>query len=298
VTARAAAVLLAIAAACSGARAPATSSREKDARAPHATTHRGLYVEDTPAIVADDAQLASLVQFARDHAIERIVFYRLGDVLATPALEDRLAAAIQTLRAAGVTTIGAPIAGAQRLDTLAEYDERHPDARFDLLVTELEYWNRCGGRARDVDPEEVRACFAPMEALLDAMRAAADASTARGAPVRVAAYLGDPTAGEVRRIAARVDHVLLQYAVRSPVDAHARDSLRRRLASLAAAGVEVWPILYARGEVDMSAWLATNDLDATEAAFRADLAATPDLANVTIGGFQYFTYDALRGGGE
>jgi len=276
-------------------------SRATDAhpgRAADVAARRGLYIADTPALLGDETGAPALIRFARRDAIDRIVFYGLGTVFATPALETRLAALIVELRAAGVTAIGAPIAAASRVDEVLAYDRRHPEARFDLLVTELEYWNRCDRPATEA-ASVVRDCFAPMDELLAAMRAAAAAEAARGAPVRVGAYLGYPTAAEARRIAARADHVLLNYAVTTPsrphVHVHPRGGpSRQRLRWLADAGLEVWPIFYARGEVDMAGWLARHGLAAAEAAFRDDVAADPDLADVRIGGFQYFPYEALR----
>ena len=210
---------------------------------------------------------AALVRFVRANAIDRVVFYGLGRVLGAERSEARFAALVRDLRAAGVSTIGAPIAAASRVDAVVAYDRGHPEARIDLIVTELEYWHDCAG-------EGVRACFAPMDELLATMRITADRED-----LQVGAYLGYPTAAEARRIAARVDFVFLNYAVRAPGPWR-----RERLRDLA--GVEIWPIFYARGEVDMYAWLAAHGLDAAEAAFLAD-------AELPIGGFQYFSYEAM-----
>ena len=60
--------------------------------------------------------------------------------------------------------------------------------------------------------------------------------------------------------------------------------------------VEVWPIFYATGEVDMAAALRASGIDAAEARFRDDLAADPELGDQHVTGFVYFTLDAMPGG--
>jgi hypothetical protein len=171
---------------------------------------------------------------------------------------------------------------------LARLVEEHPRVWFDGLVTEHEYWNRVD-RAAALDE---------LLALLATMRAQAAAWTVDGRSPAIGAYLGYPTAAEARRLAAAVDFVFLDYSVRTPARAwhhvHGRGGpLRERFAWFARAGVDVWPIFYAAGEVDMQPALRAEGLAGAEARFREDLAADAELGERRVTGFVYFTVEAL-----
>jgi hypothetical protein len=158
-------------------------------------------------------------------------------------------------------------------------------ARFDALVTEHEFWNRT----------DRASAFAEIDALLVAMRAERFAWGASGA--RVGVYVGYPNVEETARLAALVDFVFANYSVTEPRRAwtatHAGVPLRDRFARFAKARVDVWPIFYAAGEVDMRSTLATSGLAAAEATFRRAQAGDAELRDTRIPGFVYFTIEAL-----
>lgn len=111
-------------------------------------------------------------------------------------------------------------------------------------------------------------------------------------------YLGYPTAAEAERLAHAIDFAFLDYSVRSAGGAwhhvHARHgSMRARFAALARSCVALWPIFYATGEVDMGAELARGGVDDADARFGADPNVDRELGGARLGGFVYFTFEAL-----
>jgi hypothetical protein len=237
-------------------------------------------VIDTVA-VARSAQRAEVAAQWKRLRIQQVALYGLGAAIA--ADEDALAAWLTSLRSDGMSLI-APVAGMDRLPVLADFVRRHPGLVFDTLVTEFEFWNA---------DDRTRA-FTELQALVNAMRAACERRC------RVGVYLGHPSAAEAAWIAGAVDVVYLDYSVPSPARAwphvHGRGGpLRERFLRFASAGVEVWPIFYARGEVDMADALRRDGLDAAEARFLADLRTDPEAWRWAdrLGGFIYFGHDAL-----
>jgi hypothetical protein len=245
-------------------------------------THaRAVYVLDTHAVLARSAQRAELAAQWKRLRIRQVALYGLG--VAIERDEDALVDWLISLRRDGIGLI-APVAGMDRLPVLTALLRRHPELKVDTLVTEFEFWNR-SDRDR---------AFTDFQALVKAMR-----TTCEGR-CRVGVYLGHPSADEAAWIAAAADVVYLDYSVASPARAwshvHGRGGpLRERFLRLASAGVEVWPIFYARGEVDMAAALRRDGLDAAEARFLADARADADGRRWLdrIGGFMYFGADAL-----
>lgn len=249
-----------------------------------------MYVSDAAgALDAGDA----LPDAADRLHIDRVVFYGLGEILGDPAQETRLAEMVAALQRRGVTSIGAPIAARSRIVEVLAYSRSHPKARIDVLISELEYWRDCPA---DPAPDDatLRPCFEPMDGLLDEMRKAATDELTAGRPMSVGVYVGYPSPGEAKRIAEVADFVVANYNVRTPDRAHEGHRRRNRLAALVAAKLEVWPILYARGDVHMRPWLDAYGLDAAEAAFRATL-DDPALPSPRLGGYQYFAFEAMAG---
>jgi hypothetical protein len=231
---------------------------------------------------------------------DRVVLYGLAPLLRDEAGAHALGALVQSLHAAGARTVGAPIANVRRLAEVLHAGEVDAAARLDELVTEDEYWNRCARSAVQAGDTERADCFAPFVDLVGQLREAAARAAAGGRRVRVGAYLGYPTPAEVRRLGGLLDFVLLDYPVRSPElgweHVHGKGGpLRDRFRWCAGAGLEIWPILYARGEVSIGPWLRSHGLAAAEDAFIG--AATRDqaftLSRSHLIGFQYFADDAL-----
>ena len=250
------------------------------------SSRRAAYLGD--AVVASSVEArARLVAVAGKQRITDVIPYKMAALLHSSATRAALAGWIDELHHHGIHVI-APVGGRDRIDALAVLIREHPATWLDGMVTELEFWNRANRPT----------AFADMLDLLGAMRALAGHAGRAGHPARVGAYLGYPTADEARQLAPAVDFVYLDYSVTSPALAwsHVRRGsgpLRTRFAWFSRAGVEVWPIFYATGEVDMAPALRSSGIDDVEAQFRKDLAADPELGDQHVTGFVYFTLDAL-----
>lgn len=247
---------------------------------------RTAYVRDGAALIASPAARAALIERFARHQLRGVAPYQLAPLLADADGRTRLAAWIDEVHRAGGQVI-VPVAGLDRVGALAQVIAEHPGTWLDGAVTEVEYWNQ---------PDRAGA-LAELLALLDAL-AAQGAALAPGHALRIGAYLGYPTAAEAAELAARLDFVHLDYSVASPRDAwthvHAKGGpLRDRYAWFAEAGVEVWPIFYATGEIDIAAALATLGMGGVEASFEADRAADPAYGRLAVTGFAYFTLEAV-----
>lgn len=272
-------VLAIVAAACSPGMGGELAS-------PRPQTPRAVYVADTPTLIADPTARARLTAAITARTYTEVIPYKLGALLGSVTSRAALAGWIAEIQDAG-GAVTAPIAGRDRLDAIAKLVAEQT-VHLDGLVTELEFWNR----------DDRTEAFAEMLALLDAMRAHTTDWAAPQKPLTISAYLGYPTTDEAAQLAGRVDRVLLNYSVRSPVEPWSEQSrrmvsLRRRFAMFAQLRVAIWPIFYANGEVDMGAALRSAGVVATEDAFREGLAGHPDLAGTPLPGFAYFTYEAM-----
>jgi hypothetical protein len=228
--------------------------------------------------VLDGPSSTRLLAFVEAHRMVEVALYGLAPLFGDSAGEARLASFINAARARGIE-VAAPVAGADRVDALIAYAANHPEAPFATWVTELEYWHDCETETG------LRPCYASLEDLL--VRMAAGAARVQPRP-RLAAYVGHPTPVEAEAIGRHVERVLVHHYGTDPVEAASR--LPDRSLDFGA-GVEVWPILYARGHVPMGEHLEAHGLDDTETAFRRALQQQrPEL---TLGGVQYFDFEAL-----
>ena len=278
------ALVIALVAACHRSPPPTPAAGPEPARA-----RRAVYVGDAAALLAAPAERARLTRLAASGRLTDVVPYRLGPLLSDAEGRARIAAWFDELRGAGAR-VTVPIAGEDRLRALDVLVAEHAALRIDGLVTELEYWNQT----------DRAGAFAALLELLGEMRRRAAAWQRAGDVVACGVYLGYPTAAEAERLAHAIDFAFLNYSVRSAGGAwhhvHARHgSMRARFAALALARgrVALWPIFYATGEVDMGAELARGGVDDAEARFRADLNADRELGGTRLGGFVYFTFEAL-----
>ncbi len=250
------------------------------------TTRRAVYVKDGASLLAEGPASTRLDRAITAGTVTDVIPYGLGPVLATRDGRARVARWVREVRRRGTRVI-VPIAGRDRVASLSRMIAEEPGVGFDGMVTELEYWNR---------PDRERA-LAELIALLADMR---DAATEWGrAPDRVpvGAYLGYPTPEEARKIAGHVDFVFLDYAIpdvgRAWTHVRGTTPLRDRFAWFASAGVAVWPILYAAGEVDMRASLARRGLPSVEAEFRIGLRNQRSIDERQLAGFVYFPLESL-----
>lgn len=252
-----------------------------------APARRGMYVRDAALLTTTPPSRVRLDRLLDQKAVTEVIPYNLGPLLATAVQREGVALWFDELHRHGARVI-IPIAARGRLADLGTMLAEHPATWIDGMVTELEFWNR---------PDRAVA-FDELLALLAEMRSFAQEHKhgARAMPVGV--YLGYPHEAESARLAAAIDFAYVDYSVDSPARAwswvHAKGGpLRQRYGWLAAAGVDVWPIFYAAGEVDMAASLRADGTGAAEARFRADLAADPDFSKLAPAGFVYFTFEAM-----
>lgn len=246
-----------------------------------------MYVRDAVLLTTTPPSRLRLDRLLDQKSVTDVVPYNLGPMLATAVQREGAALWLDELHRHGARVV-VPIAGAERLRELGALLAEHPATWIDGLVTEVEFWNR----------DDRTIAFEEMLALLGEMRGAAKFWQRAGRPIPVGAYLGYPDQMEAARLAMLIEFAYVDYSVDSPARAwgwvHAKGGpLRQRFAWLAGAGVEVWPIFYAAGEVDMSIALRTDGTGAAETRFRTDLAADPDYGKLAPAGFVYFTFEAM-----
>lgn len=265
---------------------------------------RAMYVADLATVIlGDPAKEDALVEFVESEAIDALIFYGLGQILAT-SREPEFVDLIDRLRDAGMTELGAPIAGASALVRVEAFNAAHPANHFDLVVTESEYWHDCTdppvGYSHECASCRV-SCFPPFLALLQATRELADREAKAGRAVAVGAYLGYPSVTEAEQIVALADRAYLNYTGESPAAAYTRayskwGAMRARLAAFAAPDpIEVWPIFYACGQANMGQWLGTHSRAEAEADFMTRLGVedVPFIHDIVVGGFAYFSYEGF-----
>ncbi len=246
-----------------------------------------MYVRDAVLLTSTPPSRARLDRLLDQKSVTEVIPYNLGPLLATIAQREGVALWIDELHRHGARVI-VPVAGHDRLRSLATLLAEHPTTWIDGMVTEVEFWNR---------PDRAIA-FEELIALVADMRISATLWRHGGRAMPIGVYLGYPDQAESTRLAAAIDFAYVDYSVDAPARAWGwvrgtADSLRQRFGRLASAGVDVWPIFYAAGEVDMLAALRADGTGAAEARFRADLAADPDFGRLAIAGFVYFTFEAM-----
>ncbi|MEO7092433.1 MAG: hypothetical protein ABI175_04225 [Polyangiales bacterium] len=252
-----------------------------------APARRGMYVRDAVLLTATPPSRARLDRLLDQRSVTEVIPYNLGPMLATIAQREGLALWIDELHRHGARVI-VPVAGHDRLRALATLFAEHPATWIDGMVTEVEFWNR----------SDRAIAFEELIALVADMRISATVWQHGGKKMPIGVYLGYPDQAESARLAAAIDFAYADYSVDAPARAwswvHAKGGpLRQRFAWLASAGVDVWPIFYAAGEVDMVAALRADGTGAAEARFRADLVADPDFGRLVTAGFVYFTFEAM-----
>lgn len=274
--------VLVVACACSSAPTPSAVPSPL-------TTHRPrwLYVEDVETRL-DDASVEALLLFCTEQHFTHVALYRTHVTL--PALEAPMRRAVARLHAAHLTVFA--VVGAVEEDPLVDVRRVRaylaaapPEARFDGVVTEYEFWQT--GKS-----------WATYEALLDGARALATDAP----PLTVATYLGWPDEAQARLIRERVDVVLLHAYRDDPSECG--EYLAPRLALFAdpARPVEIWPILSSERRDErrmdeehfMGPWFSAQPraraLDLAESIVGGDVDGT---AGIRIGGFAYYAYGRL-----
>jgi len=252
-----------------------------------APARRGMYVRDAQLLTTTPPSRDRLDRLLDKKQVSEVIPYNLGPLLVSANEREGVALWIDELHRHGARVI-VPVAGHDRLRALDAMLAEHPHTWIDGMVTEVEFWNR---------PDRTIA-FKELIALLADMRIQAALWQHGGRAMPVGVYLGYPTQVEAARLAAAIDFAYLDYSVTTPARAwgwvHATGGpLRQRFGWFASAGVEVWPIFYAAGEVDMAPALRADGTGAAEARFRADLAADPDFGKLATAGFVYFTFEAM-----
>jgi hypothetical protein len=235
-------------------------------------------------ILGDTTKEANALAFIGAHRIESLSLYDLGDILADPGLSVALLSFLDRAQAMGVVEVNAIGDATQGAwDAIAAMQASH--APFDGIVTEIEFWN-------------AGTTFQQFTDTVSYVRSLG-MKTRTGASVRVGAYIGWPTEGQVDAMLPLVDRLYVHVYVTSPDLAYAYGQTRFQYiaAGNAAQGtaVDVWPIFSAEGatwsagtEHFMGDWLSMHTLDEAEATFLTGWEGHPPGPGVRVTGFQYY----------
>ncbi len=237
-------------------------------------------------ILGDEANEERLLSFAAQHGVRALTLYNLISILADEAKAKQLAAFMAKARGRGIRKIEA-VGGASSgfWQQLAAFHQNN--ARFDGLVTEIEFWNDS-------------ASFETFLERLEAIRAL-DLRRADGEALPLAAYVGWFDAQQADLFIPKVDRVLIHAYVKNPKTAWRYVSQRARFIDAAnqahGAKVEIAPIFSAEGtewaagsEQFMGDWLAAGgSLEEAEHTFLLDRESESAL-QLRTSRMQYYSY--------
>lgn len=244
-------------------------------------------------VLGAPAKEAHLLERIRDHRFDRVALYNLHRILRSATATTALASLMIRMRAAGVQHIDAIGAVNRDWDRIGEHQRRvtDPDAEFDGLLTEIEFWNSGG--------------FADYRNALDYMRQLG-LTRASGAPLTISTYIGwlrdgegSTAADKAEAIASRADRVFVHCYVRDASTGYRYCRSRIRLLDATGHDVEVHPIFSAEGmmysagsEHFMGEWLANtaHPLNNAENLWLHGAAADATLTRDLVHGFVYYEY--------
>ncbi len=254
-------------------------------------------------ILGDPAKEASALAFIEANHINELAFYNLHVVLADPSLSGQLAAFVKSARLVGIERAHAIASSISGVDTVATYQAAmlatDPEASFDGLLTELEFWHTGG------DYGAYLALLDHMSsvALVDRFASPLIVSTYQGwlhnTPEATDAAYGcpSPSLGAasciVEAVSQRVDRVLLHVYTSTPLLATTYGDDRFMLYRQTDPAIELLPIFSHEGQAVsagsehfMGDWTCANAAEAlvgAESRFRAEAAFTVD-------GFAHYSY--------
>jgi hypothetical protein len=240
-------------------------------------------------ILGDAAKEQRVFDFVIEHGITSVALYNLYPIMGDPSLSDSLESFIARLRGAGVLLVNA--IGDTTLaawDRIADFQQSH--ARFDGMVTEIEFW--AGG--------------ATEQEFLDTLvyiRSLSMVAPGGGAPT-LSVYVGWVDEAQVTQMAPYIDRAYVHVYVDDPAQAYAYGSERVAMFAKANATVgtevDVWPIFSAEdhawaagGETFMGEWLADNGIEGGERELLEAWEAAP-VDGVELTGVQYYSYFFLE----
>jgi hypothetical protein len=234
-------------------------------------------------ILGDPVKEAKVLAFIGAHRIESLALYDLDTILNDGALAADLLSFLDRAAIEGVIDVNAVADSDQNMwNTIAAYQQQH--ARFDGVLTEIEFWNPGGPTFQDYTATLTYVRSLGMKAR-------------SGAPMRIASYIGWPDANQIDALVPLVDRLYVHVYVKSPNTAYAYG--QQRFQWIASANtrlhthVDVWPIFSAEGvmwsagtEQFMGDWLSTHTLDQAESALLAAWPTNP--AEPVISGIEYY----------
>jgi hypothetical protein len=227
-------------------------------------------------ILGDAAKEAALLSFASEHGIRSLALYDMYPILGDAGRRAALVSFMSRARAMGILRIEAiGGVGLETWDRIAAF--HRDDARFDGLVTEIEFWNES-------------ATLAQLTAVLDHVEPLA---------IPITVYVGWVEASDVQAIAHRIDRVYVHAYVNDPSTAWGYVDDRVLMFQAASPALEIWPIYSAEdtehaagSEHFMGEWLRDHSIEEAEATFMADYEASG--ATIAITGHQFYDYFFLE----
>jgi hypothetical protein len=239
-------------------------------------------------ILGDASKEDALLAYALAHEIRSLSLYNLYPILGDATLREQLAAFMARARGQGIMRFDAigdtALAGWDRIAAF------HADgARFDGLVTEIEFWNASATRDQ-------------LLSTLQYVRGLA-LQTPSGQPLPLAVYAGWFDGEDAAIIAPLIDRMYVHAYVNSAELAfgYVADRMALLEAENQAQGlsVEVWPIFSAEdtdwaagSEYFMGEWLSAHSLDEAELTMLSAYEGS-DLS-IPVTGHQYYEYFFLE----
>ncbi|MEM1323773.1 MAG: T9SS type A sorting domain-containing protein [Bacteroidota bacterium] len=243
----------------------------------HATTTRGLYVNDFKNIIGQEAREDSLLQFAYQQGVNYLLLYNLYHIdqeqfdLSNPLSAQPLAAFIEKAKARyGIVEVGAVGETASSFIKVDLYNASHPNPQqqIDVYNIEFEFWNRqlnqnyycptyLSPYGAGCSNEEVFAFY--YHELLQIK------NLAQTKGKKLETYIGKPTMEQCALIGQTCDRVLVHYYRKSDVYSDGASIYNynpHRLKALApeSGQLAILPIFSNRPS-HMGEWLESHDMD-------------------------------------
>ncbi|ALJ04754.1 hypothetical protein APS56_06275 [Pseudalgibacter alginicilyticus] len=273
----------------------------------NANTIRALYVDGFATILGDDLAENTLLLYAQNNGIEKLLLYELHLVNANHNLSYTstnyiLANFIHKAKTAyGILSIGAVAENAWFFTNVIDpYNNSRTDTneKIDIYNLEFEYWNDtgvnpggyyCNTYLGSVNyPCSNDGAFQFYLSTLDDMRTLAHNNSH---PITTEAYLGWPTTAQAQELGSHLDVLLLHAYVTNPNTSF--NYVKDRLINFANGTPNLnVSIIFSSEPNFMGDWLINNTMSEAENLFTTDW--INDSAtwsnNINLEGFTYFTY--------
>ena len=254
---------------------------------------RGMYLDKFNNYLGDQKLENQILNFAKNHGINSFALYSLNDneeghilILGDSDKEDELEAFMTKARNYyDITHISGAVGGPGTVNKINNYHNSHPEAKFDALIAECEFWRT----------DEDSPTWNDFVGLIQSMK------TVSGIEIEV--YLGKPTQNQANDIYEMVDKIFLHrytpninYIYISPPD---KFRMRLEYFSNAVIGsqpykkAQIIPLFSSEPEFLGDTWLSEeNGLLETEERFLEKYILDNQAwqNNIVINGFQWFAY--------